>query len=73
MSLNPIDGDYFLSVYIDDVLVYSRILEEHLEHLKHHELVIQRIERAGLKLETSKCCFVKRRWSTWVTYSILMD
>ena len=55
-GLNPEDGDHFVSVYIDDILVYSRTLGEHLEHLK---LVMQRIERAGLKLKPSKCCFVK--------------
>ena len=55
-GLNPEDGDHFVSIYINDILVYSRTLEEHLEHLK---LVMQRIERAGLKLKPNKCCFVK--------------
>ena len=42
--------------YIDDVLIYSTTLNEHLKHLK---LVIQRIKGAGLKLKPSKYCFVK--------------
>lgn len=56
MGSNPMNGNQFVSVYIDDVLIYSTTLKEHLKHL---ELVIQRIEGAGLKLKPSKCCFVR--------------
>ena len=44
-DLNPTDGNQFVSVYIDDVLIYSTTLNDHLKHLKQ---VIQRIEGAGL-------------------------
>ena len=37
----------FVSVYIDDILVFSRTLEEHLYHL---QLVLQHVIKAGLKL-----------------------
>ena len=39
-------------VYLDDVIVVGRNLEEHLVHLKS---VFQRIREAGLKLQPAKC------------------
>ena len=57
MGLNPVGGQQFVSVYIDDVLLFSQTLEEHLEHLR---LVIQQLQNAGLKLKPSKCQFVRR-------------
>ena len=55
-GLNPDDGPDFVSVYIDDVLVFSRNLSDHLRHLR---LVIQRIQGAGLKLKPLKCNFIR--------------
>ena len=51
----PQDRPDFVAVYIDDVLVFSRTLEEHISNLK---IVIERISEAALKLKPSKCCFV---------------
>ena len=44
----------FCSVYIDDVIVFSRSLEEHLDHLSQ---VFSRLQKVGLKLHPSKCQF----------------
>jgi hypothetical protein len=44
----------FVIVYLDDVSIYSRSLEEHMEHLR---LVLQRFKEEGLKLRLKKCFF----------------
>ena len=42
----------FVTTYLDDVLIHSRTVEEHKEHLR---VVFNRIESAGLTLHGSKC------------------
>ena len=54
-GLNPPEGPDFVSVYLDDVIVFSRTLNDHLHHLS---LVIERLAKAGLKLKPSKCHFI---------------
>ena len=54
-GLNPTEGPDFVSVYIDDVLIFSRSMKEHLHHLGQ---VLDRLQAAGLKLKPSKCHFV---------------
>ena len=53
-GLNPENGPDFVSVYIDDVLIFSRNLEDHIKHI---QLVVQRIADCGLKLKPDKCHF----------------
>ena len=55
-GLNPTDSSQFVSVYLDDVLVFSKTLEDHLNHLR---IVIQRLVEAGLKLKPAKCHFAR--------------
>ena len=40
-------------VYLDDVIVFSRTLEEHLESLRE---LLQKFRQSGLKLSPEKCC-----------------
>ena len=42
--------------YLDDIIIYSRLEKEHLEHL---EEIFTRLRAAGLKLKLEKCCFFK--------------
>ena len=56
-GLNPEESCDFVSVYIDDILIFSQNLRDHLKHLK---LVIDRLQRAGLKLKPSKCHFLRQ-------------
>jgi len=56
-GLNPESSKPFVAVYIDDVLVFSETLEEHLCHL---QLVLSRLRDALLKLKLKKCHFIRQ-------------
>ena len=59
-DLNLAEGPDFVSAYIDDVLVFSRTLQEHLHHL---EMVIAKLVEFHLKLKPSKCRFIWQKVS----------
>jgi hypothetical protein len=44
----------FVAIYLDDVCIYSRTIEEHMAHLR---LALQRFKEEGLKLRIKKCLF----------------
>ena len=46
----------FCSVFIDDVLVFSDTMDEHIEHLRQ---IFQRLRRYNLKLHPGKCKFAR--------------
>ena len=46
----------FVIVYLDDILVFSRSKEEHLEHLK---LVLRTLQEEKLLINLKKCSFMK--------------
>eukprot|EP00873_Tetraselmis_striata_P001628 jgi/Tetstr1/421892/TSEL_012792.t1 len=51
--LSPYLGK-FCVVYLDDVLIYSKTAEEHLEHIR---LVLRELQRHHLHIKLSKCSF----------------
>ena len=47
----------FALIYIDDIIIFSKAVEEHLSHL---EEVFKRLREANVKLNPKKCSFVKQ-------------
>jgi hypothetical protein len=50
--------DFFVSVYIDNILVYSRTFEEHVKHVR---IVLHALKKFNLRLKKSKYEFHKKR------------
>ncbi|GBG59012.1 hypothetical protein CBR_g24360 [Chara braunii] len=50
--------EQYVVVYLDDILVYSRTLEEHLRHLRD---VLDRLRRHGFYAKLSKCRFSQHK------------
>ena len=48
----------FALIYIDDIIIFSKSVEEHLSHL---EEVFRRLREANVKLNPKKCNFVKQK------------
>ena len=60
MGLNPESGPGFVSVYIDDVLIFSKTLTDHLKH------GVESPGRSGVKTETRK---MSRSWVSGRCYN----
>ena len=48
--------NHFCTAYLDDILIYSAMLEEHREHVRR---VLEALSTAGLHLKPEKCHFHK--------------
>ncbi len=46
--------DQFIYVYLDDILIFSRSLQEHVQHVR---VVLQRLLENGLFVKAEKCVF----------------
>jgi hypothetical protein len=49
----------FCVVYLEDVLIYSKTADEHLEHIR---LVLREMQRHQLHIKLSKCYFLGMWW-----------
>jgi len=57
--MNKVFKDYlrkFLGVYLDDIIIYSKTMKEHIQHM---EITLQRLANNRLYAKISKCEFVK--------------
>lgn len=50
--------DSFVLAYLDDILIFSKSIEEHERHLR---TVFDRLRQHGLKLKAKKCSFMKEQ------------
>ncbi len=46
--------------YLDDIIIFSKSFEEHVEHVR---LVLQKLQKHGVKLKPGKCMFFKQQVS----------
>jgi hypothetical protein len=49
--------DVFVVVYLDDILVYSKTYEEHVQHMR---LILTTLRDANLRIKVEKTEFYKR-------------
>jgi hypothetical protein len=47
----------FALVYLDDVIIYSRTIDEHIKHI---QCVLNLLREGGLKIKLSKCLFLQK-------------
>ena len=46
---------FYVSAYLDDIIIYSKTKREHREHV--HNKVLRALQKAGLQLDINKCKF----------------
>ena len=57
----------FATAYLDDILIYSPSLDEHLDHI---QIIFDQLRRHGLKLKLKNVSFYKQRQIIRVLLSI---
>ena len=60
LSIVLLRCDKFAMAYLDDIMVFSETLEEHLQHLN---LIFVKLRKHKLKLKLKKCNFLKSETS----------
>ena len=54
-----LNGLNFTLAYLDDIIIFSETAEQHLKHI---QIVLNRLSQAKLKLKKSKCAFFKKEF-----------
>ena len=60
---------HYCIIYLDDVIVFSKIPEEHLLRLR---AVFEKLNQVRLKLKSSKCEFLGKNWFIWAMLYLKM-
>ena len=59
--MNEVLGDLdFCFVYIDDILIASSDMQQHLEHIIYRR-IFERLSRFGIVVNPSKCIFAQEK------------
>ncbi len=48
----------FIMVYLNDIIIFSQIMEKYLQHMKK---VLEALQGTGFKLKLEKCEFAKKQ------------
>src|SRR6266498_3484829 len=48
----------FVMVYLDDIIIFSQTMDEHLQHIRK---ILEALRQAELKLKLEKCEFAKKQ------------
>lgn len=59
----------FVIVYLDDILIFNKTKEEHLEHIRQ---VLQRLKEETLMINLKKCSFMQEE-IVYLGFVILVD
>ncbi len=58
--------DEFMIIYIDDIFVYSKTTEEHVEHLKY---ILNKLHETKTLPIGQKVSLTKKKWTSSSTFS----
>jgi hypothetical protein len=67
LVLRPFNGK-FIVVYFDDILIYSKSKDEHIEHIRK---VLEALRKQKLYADLEKCSFMTDRSYFWAILSHL--
>jgi hypothetical protein len=61
--------DQFCIAYLDNIVIYLNLLEEHREHVW---LILAKLQKVGLYMKLSKCEF-EMQWISFIEFIIMLE